>query len=856
MRRVILQAFAIAVLVAAAWPARAYVGSAPSPAGGGGSGSFSSLNVSGLTTTGGISSTGPTSITGNQGTGSDFINQVCLNSICPITSFGANAEATAPSASITATISGTTAVALSAAGNFKNASGIALYGAGANCSINSTACGSITAPTPTVTWNGYQGSTNYSYEISACDAGWGCTAAGSAGSTSTGVAVLSEPNEGGSSGQYPGLAWTATTGASHYLIWRNKASSGYLLWAIVDTNSFNDYSNHQSINGGNSLTGFPYGNTPLAAVQNDVYVGTVVSGAGTTSLVVTPSTTQTGSTFPAWPDDTAAYNSCETAANTIGGECFFPAGHYKVRTLTPTAGVIDAGVGSTSVNTDGTIIHGTEGYDMFVAGNIGPHVWQNLAMVGGRNTFAPSGNWTGGFKFDWITTNPDYASLELGANSAEELHATDWYMNKGWYGIDQSGNAYLQKSWFAGVTTFNSQYVNGLHVTTNTQSWGYSTFQRIIVQGASQNGLYINAPIVDLSIDGYTDEGIGNDWTVLDNTTATCTGSNNTATVTSATNLAAGQWFTVVGCGSNGDLWQGYICAAYSSGTSVPICSDTAGTVAFNSSTAQAIAQYASNSPYDNFLFGVNGTSLTMSSLRDANFANTGGCCGGTQTRFQINQNTGAATLQNVTGKLYNSAMADYVVNGNNVTYYHSVITANGFPAGQFTLAGSGGPLAQQYSLLDSPAGGDFNIALDDSTSNQSGSIGTFRVRQSNSNRDTLFSVAGSSTSRDNASVGWRGSLQSLGQTAPTITAGCTGSGGSVVGSNNSFLLTTQTSGAATTCTITFAGGGFPAAPHCVFTDANASTTPVAYSAGATSATTVVVDFASATGAKIDGVCF
>ena len=100
------------------------------------------------------------------------------------------------------------------------------------------------------------------------------------------------------------------------------------------------------------------------------------------------------------------------------------------------------------------------------------------------------------------------------------------------------------------------------------------------------------------------------------------------------------------------------------------------------------------------------------------------------------------------------------------------------------------------------------------------------------------------------------GVLQSYGGTAPTVTAGCNGAGSGVTGSNSAFQLTTQSSGAATTCTVSFsASGPFHAAPICVCDDASASITPPAYSIGAVSTSTIVIDFASATSAVLNCVC-
>lgn len=53
------------------------------------------LTTIGATTAAGLTSTGPTSITGNQTNGSDQINKLCVNGVCPVTAFGAIGDCTA-----------------------------------------------------------------------------------------------------------------------------------------------------------------------------------------------------------------------------------------------------------------------------------------------------------------------------------------------------------------------------------------------------------------------------------------------------------------------------------------------------------------------------------------------------------------------------------------------------------------------------------------------------------------------------------------------------------------------------------------------------------------------------------------
>ena len=101
---------------------------------------------------------------------------------------------------------------------------------------------------------------------------------------------------------------------------------------------------------------------------------------------------------------------------------------------------------------------------------------------------------------------------------------------------------------------------------------------------------------------------------------------------------------------------------------------------------------------------------------------------------------------------------------------------------------------------------------------------------------------------------------------APTTCTGsgtpyacCTGSGAGAtcpISSNTAGEIEMSGATAATTCTLTFsASGAFNLFPTCEFTDSNANIAPLAYSTGAVSTTTAVVDFASATANVINYLC-
>ena len=102
------------------------------------------------------------------------------------------------------------------------------------------------------------------------------------------------------------------------------------------------------------------------------------------------------------------------------------------------------------------------------------------------------------------------------------------------------------------------------------------------------------------------------------------------------------------------------------------------------------------------------------------------------------------------------------------------------------------------------------------------------------------------------------GVLQSYGGTLPTCA--CTGGSPTCTaqtGASNSAGELDVTGGTGmTTCTLTFsASDTFHAAPVCLFTDKNASVTPLSYSTGAESTSTVVFDFASATAFNVNYIC-
>jgi hypothetical protein len=84
---------------------------------------------------------------------------------------------------------------------------------------------------------------------------------------------------------------------------------------------------------------------------------------------------------------------------------------------------------------------------------------------------------------------------------------------------------------------------------------------------------------------------------------------------------------------------------------------------------------------------------------------------------------------------------------------------------------------------------------------------------------------------------------------APTVTAGCNGTGGAISGTDISGTVGNQTA-SATSCTVTF-GTAFSAAPRCVVSGHQVAPTTVVPSTG-----TLVINFTSTANAVFDWVCY
>lgn len=201
-------------------------------------------------------------------------------------------------AATTATVSGSS-LTLANAQDFRNGEGIAVIGAGAAFGL----------PAPgglTVTPEGGTGSTTYFYTIAPIDVNLGVGAAIGSISILNGAALLGIPNNNNGTGSganfgppvWNQLAWGASTGAISYAIYEGSASNNMTCIGVSAKLTWPDYGANPAANPSyNNRTSCPswVPASPPASAQADVLRGTIVSGAGTTSLQVTPAATTAGS---------------------------------------------------------------------------------------------------------------------------------------------------------------------------------------------------------------------------------------------------------------------------------------------------------------------------------------------------------------------------------------------------------------------------------------------------------------------------------------------------------------------------------------------------------------------------------
>jgi hypothetical protein len=269
--------------------------------------------------------------------------------------------------------SGSTALTLNADLGFKNGCGIYVANAGPTSTLTAP---SLTGAPATVIYGG-TGSTTVHYKVAAIDPLLGTSAASAAITVSTAPATRTGID-------MVAIYWNYDPGAVGYLVWSDATgsytplgysfqcsqfSSGGVCGYIdkgAETNNFSKFS---------AFPFFPY--TPPASATGDALITTIVSGAGTTSLVLAAAATSTvGPNAYVYPDDRPFLNAALAAAATDGtslnrGQVYIPEGLWYLSGVDFPASPAGVSIVQTgAIQLFGLPIFGTVGGSFTSSGNV------------------------------------------------------------------------------------------------------------------------------------------------------------------------------------------------------------------------------------------------------------------------------------------------------------------------------------------------------------------------------------------------------------------------------------------------------------------------------------------------------
>ena len=281
---------------------------------------------------------------------------------------------------------GSNTLSLTSPIDFKDGEGIFIPNAGPLSSL-------VTPPAPTVSVaGGPRGNGTYGYQVVAIDSQNGGSAASSVGLVTNGPPTLGGlgPNASGAGlpiykASWIGISVTDVPGAHTYAIYRvqvpsgSNLSTGYLgLYTITNT-PFLDYG--QAVR--TPPAGIPA--TPPSNPFGDSLVTTIVSGAGTTNLVLAQAAATSVSNDRIYHDDTQAF---EAALATRPSRLYIPPGTYGISSpiTDSTANGVVYGDGSTSLiqfqgNAMATFTLGASGMTLENVGLNGEDITHQLVSI-------------------------------------------------------------------------------------------------------------------------------------------------------------------------------------------------------------------------------------------------------------------------------------------------------------------------------------------------------------------------------------------------------------------------------------------------------------------------------------------
>jgi hypothetical protein len=295
-----------------------------------------------------------------------------------------------------------TALTLTADLGFKNGCGIFVQGAGATSTL--TAPTTTGAPSPII--YGGAGSTTVHYKVAAIDPHLGTSAASSAIAVTTAPATRTPLD-------MVAIYWAYDAGAVGYLVWSDATGSYTPLGYSFQCSQFSSGGVCGYIDKGaetfnfsksSSFPFFPY--TPPASATGDALITTIVSGAGTTSLVLANAATNTvGPSAYVYPDARPFVDAALAAAATDGtslnrGQVFIPEGLWYLSGVDfPSSPAGASIVQNGAIQLFGLPIFGTAG--------------SGFTGSGGVSWFGNSGAYSSGY---WtLSTSSIFAQTQVGA---------------------------------------------------------------------------------------------------------------------------------------------------------------------------------------------------------------------------------------------------------------------------------------------------------------------------------------------------------------------------------------------------------------------------------------------------------
>lgn len=385
----------------------------------------------------GVTSTGPTSIVGNQTNGDDAISHVNVNGAANIRAYGAVSSTESATCSISAS---STALSCGSAADFVNGQHVVVPHAGAATSLSTPASLAVQSSkwdaNLNVTTDG-AGSTDYTYTVAAVDGVGGVTAAPTAVTITNGEATLSFD-------KFNQITWTAVSSAIAYRVYGcNGASCSPALIAIIPATSFLTSGTPTFWDMGLHFNGDAIDGTavPSAALADNLFT-TISSGGGTPTLTLGAAAATSASSVPVYHDNQPAIQAALAAVCTNGspgGEVLIPAGIYEfAQTIT-----VSGCNGIRIIGQGGELVTGSVLSPVGQAGMIGMTIdatfgssFENFSIgQGAADTTLGVGIWLGKtlnndsqLKFDGIQIGEHGAGIENGPGNNDDMRFTHIYI--------------------------------------------------------------------------------------------------------------------------------------------------------------------------------------------------------------------------------------------------------------------------------------------------------------------------------------------------------------------------------------------------------------------------------------------